>query len=406
MSKLTKESKFLLSVGILATAGMMVANTFVNVFLIRATDGNLGLIITQSMINFITLLIAFVGGSKLLAKISITTLLRMGIASMAFYFITILLLQDNVSTFLIPLALFNGLGGGLYWFSTNILIAKVIKEDEQGRYFGFQQTAGSIFGVATPVISGFIITRFTDLTGYYILFGIAFMLFLAAAFMIKNVPGFTSDNKIHVTQVLKLKGNRYWNACKLFTFTSALKNAINGQVFMLFAFLIFVNEGVMGNLLSATALVTVFSSFWFAKTSKRSNQQPFYFLTAVVMSIMYVLLALFPYLPVLIAAFVVFAVIQNWANTILQSVIFQLTSRAKGDFVQNDYLVALEFPTALGRVLGMAVALLLIHLVAYDMHVYRILFVVIAICWVLEYFVIEMQVKWFRNELEHEESSD
>ncbi|MCL2559072.1 MAG: hypothetical protein FWE07_01180 [Turicibacter sp.] len=406
MAQLTKESKFLLAVGILATAAMIVAGTFVNVFLIRATEGNLGLLVVQNIINSITLLIAFVGGSKLLAKIAITTLLKIGIASMAFYFIAILILQDNVATFLIPLALFNGLGGGLYWFATNLLIAKVIKESEQGRYFGFQQTAGSIFGVITPAISGFIITRFTDLTGYYILFGISFVLFALAAIMIRNIPGFTSQTKIHVYDVLKLKGNRYWNACKLFTFTNALKDIINGQIFMLFAFLIFVNEGVMGNILSATALITVFSSFWFAKISKRENQQPFYLVTAVIMTAMYILLAIFPTVPVLIAALVIFAVIQNWAGTILQSVIFQLTSRAKGDYEQNDYLVALEFPTALGRVLGMAVALVLIHLITADMYVYRILFVVIAIAWVLEYIIIEKQVKWFRDELQEEKTFD
>ena len=399
MTKLTKESKFLLIVGILATAGMMVASTFVNVFLLRATDGNVGLILIQSTINFITLLIAFVGGSKLLAKISITTLLRAGIASMSFYFIAILLLRDHISTFLIPLALFNGLGQGLYWFATNLLIAKVIKESEQGRYFGYQQTAGSIFGVLTPALSGFIITRFSDLTGYYILFGIAFVLFALGIFMIKDIPGFTSTTKIQVYNVLKLKGNRYWDACKYFTFVNSLKDAIDGQIFMLFAFLVFTNEGIIGNLLSSTAILTVFSSFWFAKVYKRKNQQSFYLITAGTMIVLYLLLAFFPYVPVLLTLWVVFALIQNWAGTILQSVVFQLTSRAKGGYDQNDYLVALEFPTALGRVVGMFVALVLIHLIASDIYVYRILFVVIAIAWILEYFIIERLVKWFRNEL-------
>ena len=400
MAKLTKE--FLLIVGILATAGMMVANTFVNVFLLRATDGNLGLIVIQSAINSIAILTAFVSGSKMLSKISITTLQRVGIASIAIYFVAILLLQDNVTTFLIPLAVFNGLGQGLYWFSTNLLVAKIIEESEQGRYFGFQQTAGSIFGVLTPAISGFIITRFTDLTGYYILFGIALFLFALGIFMIKYIPGFTSDTKIHVYGTLKVKSNHYWNACKSFTFLTALKSAINMQIFMLFAFLIFTNEGVLGNLLSATALVTVFSSYWFAKISKRENQQPFYFSTALVSMVTYILLALFPYVPILIAALVIFAITQNWAMTIFQSVIFQLTSRAKGDYKQNDYLVALEFYMAIGRIVGMAIALLLIYLVTSEMNVYRILFIVIAIAWILEYVIIEKQIKWFRDELKNE----
>jgi uncharacterized BrkB/YihY/UPF0761 family membrane protein len=124
------------------------------------------------------------------------------------------------------------------------------------------------------------------------------------------------------------------------------------------------------------------------------------------MTVMYILLAIFPYVPVLITALVIFAVIQNWSGTILQSVIFQLASRAKDGYEQNDYLVALEFPTALGRVAGMGVALLLIHLIKSDMHVYRILFIVIAIAWILEYVIIEKQVNWFRDELENEDVVD
>ena len=402
MANLTKESKFLLVVGILVTAGMMVANTFVNVFLLRATNGNLTLMLLQNIINFITLVAAFVGGSKLLMRISITTLLKVGIASMAFYFIAILALQDQVATFLIPLAVFNGLGQGLYWVATNLLVAKVIKESEQGRYFGYQQTAGSIFGVITPAISGFIITRFTDLTGYYILFGVALVLFVLGVFMIKNISGFTSHTKIRVYEVLRLKGNRYWDTCKWFCFVNALKDAVNTQIFMLFAFLIFINEGVIGNILSVTAFITVFSSFWFAKIYNRSNQQRFYLVTALLMMVMYALLAMFPYVPILIAAWVVFALIQNWAGTILQAIIFQLTHRAKGGYDQNEYLVAAEFPMALGRVAGMVIILILIGMIAADMAVYRLLFAVIACIWVLEYVIIEKQIKWFRDELKDE----
>lgn len=399
MTKLTKESKALLTVSMLLTAAMATVGTFINVFLLRATDGDVGLIIIQNMIVFTTLWLAFVGGSKILAKISITALLRFGLLSLAFYFAVILLLQNHLETFLIPLAIFHGFGSGLYWFATNLLIAKVIKETEQGRYFGYQQTAGSILGVVTPAVSGFVITRFTDLTGYYILFGIALILFALAILMTKKIPDFLLTKKIHIYDVLKLKGNRYWNAGKTFRFVIAVREAINGQIFMLFAFIIFQNEGVIGNIVSATALITVFSSLWFARIYKRKNQQYFYLATTFTMMLIYLLLALFPYIPVLIAAWIVFGFIQSWAATIIPSMIFQLASRAKGGYEQNDYLVALEFPTTLGRIIGLTVSLLLIHFIASDMHVYRFLFVVIAFAWILEYIVIEKQVKWFRDEL-------
>jgi len=399
MTRLTKESISLLTIGILATAGMVITGTFINVFLLRATDGNVSLIIIQNIINFITMWIAFVIGSKILAKISISTLLRIGISSMIFYFMLILFLQNHLAIFLIPLAVFNGLGSGLYWFSTNLLVAKIIQETEQGRYFGYLQTTASIFGVITPAISGFIITRFNDLTGYYVLFGIALVFFILAILMLKNIPRFTITNQIHIYDILKLKGNPYWDAGKSFRFVIALKDTINGQIFILFAFLIFHNEGVIGNILSITAIITVFSSFWFAKIYTRKKQQAFYLSTTIIMMLTYFLLALFPYIPVLITAWIVFAITQNWASTILQSVIFQLANRARDGYEQSDYLVALEFPTTLGRIVGMIIALLLIYFISSDMSVYRLLFIIIAIAWILEYIIIEKKVKWFRDEL-------
>lgn len=396
--KLTKETVSLLVIAILATAGMVVVGTFINVFLIRATAGNLSLIIIQNMVAFISGWIAFVTGTKLLKKTSVTTLLKFGLLLMIAYLAIVLALQAHLATFLIPIAFFNGFGGGLYWFSINLLIAGIIKEQEQGRYFGYQQTTGSILGVITPTISGFIITRFTDLTGYYILFAIALFFYLFSLYMTKNIPKFTSSTDIRLSEVLKLKGNRYFNAGKSFRFIIALRDTINGQVFMLYAFLIFNNEGIIGNILSATAVIAIFSSFWFAKIYTRRNQQRFYLTVAIMKMTIYVLLAIFPYVPVLIGAWIVFAVIQNWAATVLQSVIFQLSSRAKGGFETNDYITALEFPATVGRIIGMGFALLMIQLIPSVLLVYRLLFVVIAIAWILEYVVIEKQVGWFRDE--------
>lgn len=383
-------------VGILLNAGMVIIGTFINVFLIRATEGNISLLVARTMIASVMVWVAFVIGSKLLSRISITMLLRLGVLSFAVYFLSIVVLHEYLEFVLLPLSILDGFGGGLNWFATSLLIAKVISDDEQGRYFGYQQTSASIFGVMTPAIAGFIITLFTDLTGYYVLFGVATGFFLVAIYIAGKIEGFTVSRKLKIKEVMRLKGNRHWEAAKLFRFVVALKETVNGQVFMLFAFLIFHNEGVIGNILSMTALITIVSSFWFAKIFSYKNQRWFFLATGIVMMTMYLLLAMFPIVPVLIASWIVFALVQNWSVTILQALIFQLTKRAGGGFEQNDYLAALELPTTIGRVVGMIFALVLIHFINSEMTVYRILFVVIAVAWILEYFIIELKVKWLR----------
>jgi len=103
-------------------------------------------------------------GTRLILKINLTTILRIGIISIIVYYLCILLLQENTAIFIIPLGIFNGIGQGLYYFSFNLLVGQIVGE-EQGRFFSFQQTFGYVFDVILPFISGIIIANFTTVTG-------------------------------------------------------------------------------------------------------------------------------------------------------------------------------------------------------------------------------------------------
>ncbi|MCD8027065.1 MAG: hypothetical protein LUF02_00015 [Erysipelotrichaceae bacterium] len=165
MKQLSKETKYLLMIGMLYLAGTNIAMTFVNVYLIRLTN-NIGFIIIQNIINYIALLLTFIVGTKLIHKLDLKVILDIGIISTSLYYLSILMLQKNASSLLIPLGIFNGVGQGFYYFSFNLLTGKLVNENEQGRFFSYQQSFSYIFGVVTPSISGFIIARFTTLTGY------------------------------------------------------------------------------------------------------------------------------------------------------------------------------------------------------------------------------------------------
>jgi YQGE family putative transporter len=399
MQKLSRQSFFLLILAMLNNAGLIVATTFVNVFLMRSTNNSIGLIILQNMLNFSVLLVAFVGGTKLLAKMNITTILKIGIVSQALYYLAILVLRNHIATFIIPLGIFSGLGGGLYWFATNLLIGRYVKESEQGRFFSYQQTFGFVFGVVIPALSGFLIVQFDDLMGYYILFGIAIVLFISGYFLVGNISGFTAQTKMQVLGVLKLKGNDYWQASKLVNFSNGFKMAVQGMIFTLFAFSIFQNEDIMGRFTSMSALIGVFSSLWFARRSKMNNQKQYYFLTTLFMLVTFLLLAFFPNKISMVVAWVIFGAVQSWGNTILRGVTYQLSLRAKNGFEQNEYIVATEFPLALGRMVGLTFSLLLTRLLNSTMDAYRILFVFIGLCWLFEYLIMDKKVRWFKDEV-------
>ena len=136
---LTKETKYLLIVGMLFLAGSNIASVFLNVYLVRLTN-SIFIILFQNILNYVSLLIAFIIGTKFISKINLVTFLKTGIFSMIAYYLLILSLKEQARLFLIPLGIFNGIGQGFYYFSFNLLTGQLVKESEQGRFFSYQQT--------------------------------------------------------------------------------------------------------------------------------------------------------------------------------------------------------------------------------------------------------------------------
>jgi len=398
MEVLTKNSRSLLITTSFIAAATVVMNTFINVFFMRATDGNMAIVVFQNIIGISTMSVGYIIAAKLLLKMSMPSLLKLGIFSLFLYLLIIVVFQNYLRQILIPVAIFHGLGLGLYWFTINLFVVGVIQEQERGRYFGYQITVGNILAIVIPVISGIIIISQDELFGYYILFGIALFFYLLAIAMTLKLPKEKMTVKVQVWEVIKVKNNRYYNTGKMFRFVIALKETLNVQTFMLFGFLIIGNEGILGNIISITAVVATASCFWFSRKYRKESQQGYYLFTGLVMMGSYLILIAFPSMTTFIIVQSALAVFGGWSIIIYQSVFLQLATLAKGGFEAIDYITVFEFPAIMGRVCGLLFALLMIYLIESEMLVYRLLFIVIAIAWVLEYIIIEKQVKWFREE--------
>ena len=91
---LTKETKYLLIVGMLFLAGSNIASVFLNVYLVRLTN-SIFIILFQNILNYVSLLIAFIIGTKFISKINLVTFLKTGIFSMIAYYLLILSLKEQ-----------------------------------------------------------------------------------------------------------------------------------------------------------------------------------------------------------------------------------------------------------------------------------------------------------------------
>lgn len=397
-TKLSRDASILLAMGCLFMAGFMIASTFVNVYLLRLT-GDMGLMILQTIANYFMILSGFIFGTYYTKKGgSMLNLLRIGIASIVLYYTLILVLKEKASTYLVILGLFNGIGQGFYYFTFNILVGKLLSETERPKFFGFQSSFSYIFGVLAPAISGAIIVRFSELTGYYVLFGATVFVLLFAVFFSLQLKKIDTDQHYQIFPVLKEKGNKFWNLNKYVNFTNGFTQAIYGQIFTVFAYLIISDESVIGNLSSTMSLIGVVSSLFIAsKFTTPAIQKKFHMFYCFGYLIALGGLGLFASKWSLYVAYIVLGLVTCWYNVIYQNQKYQYASRAEGTFTQSDYVITTEFPIAAGRISGLVIFYVL-NLFMSGFNLYRILLVAITFVPFLDHYVVQKQANWLQDE--------
>lgn len=394
--KLSKESITLLTIGCLFNAGLTIASTFVNVYLIRLTN-NMGLMILQNIANYLMIISGFVLGTRLTKKgISMLSLLRIGITAVISYYALVLLLKENAGNYLILLGLCNGIGQGFYYFTFNILIGKLLKNEEQSKFFSYQSSFGYFFGVLAPTISGYIIVKFTELTGYYVLFGTAVLVFVLAIIFSIKLKKVQVSETYSLLPVLKERGNKHWNLLKFISFTFGAKEVIYYQIFTVFAYLIISNEATIGNLTSISSLIGVLSSLLIASKFTSKTQKKYHFMYCIGYAISLGCLGLFATPFALKASFIINGLVFSWCNVIYSTHIYQLAKKAATKYTNSDYIIVCEFPLAAGRILGLFIFYIL-NLMIDSFTLYRILLIAITVLPFIDHYVINKKVNWNIN---------
>ena len=395
---LSKNASILIAMGCLFMAGVMIASTFVNVYLLRLT-GTMGLMILQTIANYFMILSGFLIGTYYTQKGgNMLNLLRIGIGSIMLYYTLILILKEKASTYLVFLGLLNGIGQGFYYFTFNILVGQLLNDVERPQFFGYQSSFSYIFGVLAPSISGAIIVRFSQLTGYYVLFGATVVVLVLSIIFSKQLRKVGTDQKYTIFPVLLEKGNKFWNLNKYVNFTNGVTQAIYGQIFTVFAYLIISDESIIGNLSSTMSLIGVVSSLFIAsKFTTPDKQKKFHFLYCIGYMVALGGLGLLANKVSLYAAYIILGLVTCWYNVIYQNQKYQFSNRAVGKFTQSDYIITTEFPIAAGRISGLVIFFILNSLFE-GVMIYRILLVAITFIPFLDHYVVQKAANWLREE--------
>src|SRR4051794_19799196 len=179
---LTKDLALLLIIGGLYSLSVALSNTFVNIYLWKQTGQysdialfNLSIVVLQPL--------TFILAGRWAKKIDRVIVLRIGVISLALFYLAVLITGTNASTYLLLLGGLLGIGYGFYWLAYNVLTFEITEPETRDFFNGFLGILSSAGGMIGPIAAGIIITKFEKFTGYTFVFGLSLALFGLAVFM-------------------------------------------------------------------------------------------------------------------------------------------------------------------------------------------------------------------------------
>ncbi len=235
---------------------------FVNLYLWRLTNS----LWVNGMYNLVALL-AQAATTIMIGKMSKrkgrTTIYRYGIFMTALFYLLIVLIREDIVTYFYLFALLRGLAQGLYWVAYFTIVHEVSSDQNRHRYLGWNQMVMGSNNLLAPALAGFVIGLFTGLTGYMIVFSIAFCMFFIAT--IRSFR-FKKESIRHRNYYMKylgliLKKEKAFKSALIGWFVIGFPQGILMYIPPILIYSIFENEGVVGYLNAGFLAVSILSSY-------------------------------------------------------------------------------------------------------------------------------------------------
>jgi len=354
----------LLLIGGLYALGILLSNTFVNVFLWRQTNEYLP-IATYNLAIFIIQPITFIIAGKLTKKIDRVNILRLGIVFLCLFFVTVLFLGDRAATYNVVLGCLLGIGYGLYWLAFNVLTFEITEPDTRDFFNGFMGALESLGGMIAPVVAGAIIAKLTTNIGYMTVFSISLALFVCAVISSFFLEQRKADGPYELKNVIKqLFVNRRWRYVVLANLFQGIREGLFIFVITIWVFIVTNSEFALGVFYLILNVISLLGYFFVSKFILPSYRITTIFIGSILVSLS--ILILFFHLHY--ALFLVYAFVIGLGFPLLQvpytSIVYDVVGTSKyAKEWRVEYIVVLELFVNIGRICSIALFIVTIMLV-------------------------------------------
>lgn len=333
---------------------------FINILLLKASD-DVNLPIYYNMINFLCSGIGMLLGGMIIKHVYLKYVTFLGIGCHLAAYLIFLICMENISSFVIPIALLIGFGGGFFWYTYLNAISLYSEDDTRDISISFIGVFASIIALIVPAIAGAVIDAFSGYTGYNIMFGCAFVVSIISIFLFTRLPKVEPQrNKTQYRHCIRqLFTNRCWALVNLQIFLRSIRDGVFQFFLNVLLYQYIESEALIGLNALLVGFMAIFSQYLCGRFVNASNRVKSMYLTTCVLTGAAFMLAIQLSAATILALSLVNAffvvLLMNPATSIDFLVI---SSMPDGYPCRGEYLGIFEMTRGFGRVLGLVVLLL------------------------------------------------
>ncbi|MBO2532034.1 MAG: MFS transporter [Thermoactinomycetaceae bacterium] len=256
--RLDREAWLLLLISGLFAAATALSNTFVNVYLWKI-NGRFALIGWFNLVSYVAMAAAFVAAGRLAKRVDRVVVVRLGVALQAVFYLSVLILGRESAGHVTLLGAFMGIGAGFFWLAFNLLYFEITERDNRDVFNGVNGLLISAAGIVAPMLSGWIIKRLDQLTGYRIIFSLSLGTFLLAVLISFFLKRRRAAGRFRLADILRLgvrRGSR-WHWVSLAMIAQGAREGVFAFLIGLLVYIAAKDEWVLGTFLAVSSLVSL-----------------------------------------------------------------------------------------------------------------------------------------------------
>ncbi|UJL44855.1 MFS transporter [Virgibacillus sp. NKC19-16] len=360
---INRDLLLLLLVGGLYFLGIFLSNTFVNIYLWKQS-GDYITIAVYNLAIFLFQPATFILAGKLAKKVDRVIVLRLGVTFLSLFFLSVLIIGEDASTYNFLLGSLLGIGYGFYWLAFNVLTFEITEPETRDFFNGFLGVLQSFGGMIGPLLAGIIIAKMTANLGYRTIFTISFILFICAVVSSFFLNRRKAEGSFHFRRILEeRRHNKNWNRILNAHVAQGLREGMFAFVITIWVYLITNSEfalGVFNLSLSGLSFIFYFLATKFIKPSMRKKA---ILIGALILyfSIFIILFEISYLLMIIYAVFI--GIAYPIINVPYNSMTYDVIGKAwKAKDLRVEYIVVRELFVNIGRVLSISVFLIAVSI--------------------------------------------